>query len=168
MTQRRTARDWIDALGLEPHPEGGYYIETYRSAVTMDAFGGTRNVSTGIYFLLEGDQFSALHRIKSDEMWHHYNGAPLIVHVIHEDGRYECISVGPDIAAGQRPQAVVPAGAWFGAEIDHVPGDARVFSLVGATVAPGFDFQDFEMAERMALISEYPAHRALIDRLTRC
>ena len=145
----KTAQDWIEALRLAKHPEGGYYRETYRSAATI----GDRAVSTAIYFLLPAGEVSALHRIKSDELWHFYGGNSLTIHSIA--GRYSTIELSAD-----NPQAVVPAGNWFGATVE------TGYALVGCTVAPGFDFRDFEMAERSALLAMYPQHRTLIERLT--
>lgn len=156
----------IDRLGLVPHPEGGYYRETYRSALEFDAgppFNAARASCTGIYFLLTGGNFSALHRIRSDEMWHFYDGDPLHVHMIAPDGTYSVVTIGRDIEAGELPQFVVPAGHWFGATVSRAEG----FALVGCTVSPGFDFADFELARREDLVARYPAHEAIIRRLTR-
>ncbi len=164
-----TARHWIESLKLIRHPEGGWYRETYRSPEVIartalpSRFGGDRVFSTAIYFLLEGDDFSALHRIKADEVWHFYDGQPLTVHVIDPDGRYTSVRLGRDVAAGEQLQAVVPAGNLFGAT-SAGPGS---FALVGCTVAPGFDFADFEMPGREELCRLYPQHRAVIERLTR-
>lgn len=155
--------DLIRALELLPHPEGGWYRETYRSPLMVDAGGAERSAATAIYFLLAGDHFSALHRIKSDEIWHFYAGSSLAVEGIHPDGSRQTWRVGPDLAAGDLPQAVVPAGAWFGAELI----DKSAYALVGCTVSPGFDFADFELAERSALLARFPQHAELIARLTR-
>ena len=165
----KSAGDWIKALVLQRHPEGGYYRETYRSdeEVTAEAlpgrFPGPRALSTAITFLLSGGEFSALHRIKSDEVWHHYAGSALMVHVIDPDGSYRKLSLGSDPDAGESPQAVVPAGCWFGATVD----DEASYALVGCTVSPGFDFDDFELGVRTDLIERYPQHRSIIERLTR-
>lgn len=163
-----TAQDWIDRLHLQPHPEGGYFRETYRAPLTLPHLalpdhGGDRAASTAIYFLLAGDQFSAFHRIRSDELWHFYAGSPLVVHVITPDGNYQQLLLGSNTAAGENFQAIVPAGCWFGSSLRHPDS----FALVGCTVAPGFDFADFEMAKRDELIEQYPQHRAIIQRLTR-
>jgi predicted cupin superfamily sugar epimerase len=164
-----SAKEWIEGLRLQRHPEGGYYRETYRSAegvakaVLPDRFGGDRAFSTAIYFLLAGDDFSALHRIKSDEVWHFYDGAPLTVHVIDPAGRYAAIKLGRSLADGEVPQAVVPAGWLFGASL----GGRGSYALVGCTVAPGFDFDDFELPGREDLCRQYTQHRALIELLTR-
>ena len=156
------AAAWIGLLDLAPHPEGGYYRETYRSADTIPTAGGPRALSTAIYFLLPGDQVSALHRIRSDEVWHFYAGSALTLFVIHR-GHLVRTRLGPDADAGERFQTLVPAGAWYGAAVD----DPASYALVGGTVAPGFDFADFELGPRAALTREFPQHRAVIERLTR-
>ena len=165
----RNAKYWIEKLGLEPHPEGGYFRQTYRSeiAIAREAlpagFTGARAASTAIYFLLEGKNFSAFHRLRSDEVWHFYAGEALMVHVINPAGTYSAIRLGRDLDAGEIPQAVVPAGCWFAS---HVVG-WKSFAVVGCTVAPGFDFEDFEMARRAELVARYPEQREWIERLTR-
>jgi uncharacterized protein len=165
----RNVHYWIDKLQLEPHPEGGYFRQTYRAAMTIagaalpSAFGGPRAASTAIYFLLEGKNFSAFHRLKSDEVWHFYAGWSLVVHVIDGAGEHSEILLGDNPEAGQAFQAVVPAGSWFASHV----ADWKSWALVGCTVAPGFDFADFEMARRAKLLQGYPQHRAVIDRLTR-
>jgi len=164
-----SAKYWIDKLGLIAHPEGGYYRETYRSGLSIakealpPQFTGSRLVSTAIYFLLEGENFSAFHRLRSDEMWHFYAGAPFVVHVIEEGGRYSEISLGSNPDAGERLQAVVKAGGWFASRVK----DPESFALAGCTVAPGFDFEDFELGKRSNLIKLYPQRRELIEQLTR-
>ncbi len=164
----RSAKDWIEKLGLEPHPEGGYFRQTYKSELVIDqaalpVYSGPRAASTGIYFLLEGEDFSALHRLRSDEMWHFYAGGTLVVSVIEADGKYSEILLGSDPDAAEVFQAVVKAGCWFGSRL-RAPG---TFALVGCTVAPGFDFADFEMGQREELMREYPQRREVIVRLTR-
>lgn len=163
-----SARYWIDRLGLAPHPEGGHYRETYRSPEALAAaglparFGGSRCFSTAIVFLLEGQQRSLLHRIKSDEVWHFYAGATLRLFMILPAGELREVAMGRDAERGEALQAVVPAGAWYGA----VVSDPESYALVGGTVAPGFEFEDFELADRSRLLARYPQHRALIERLT--
>jgi len=162
-------QELIRYLDLQPHPEGGWYRETYRATESIAAGGlpgryaGARSLATSIYFLLSSDSFSALHRLKSDEQWHFYSGSPLRVHVLHADGRYAPIILGPNMAQGETFQAVVPHGCWFGATVD-APGR---YALVGCSVAPGFEFSDFEMANREKLSKEFPQHKELITRLTR-
>ncbi|MGE5682193.1 MAG: cupin domain-containing protein [Bacillota bacterium] len=158
----------IGKLELLPHPEGGFFKETYRSEGFIDqrslpkGFNGKRNYSTGIYFLLKGTQMSRFHRIRSDEMWHHYYGCAVNIHMIDNSGTYSVITLGKDILNGEVPQAVVPAGAWFGAEL----ADKDSFALSGCTVSPGFDFLDFELAQREVLLSMYPELREIIQKLT--
>ncbi|NWG37073.1 MAG: cupin domain-containing protein [Nitrososphaera sp.] len=154
------ARDWVKKLGLAKHPEGGYFRETFRSKIQVSApgFSGKRSASTAIYYLLESGRFSAFHRIKSDELWHLYAGSPLVLHVI-ENGKMSRVTLG----RGQAPQAAVRAGCWFAASVAR-PGS---YSLAGCTVAPGFDFADWEMGKREELLREYPDHRRIIERYTR-
>ncbi|MBL6448792.1 cupin domain-containing protein [Fulvivirga sp. 29W222] len=157
--------NYIKTLSLQPHVEGGYYKETYRSSVenTYDGFKGKRSVSTGIYFLLRSGEFSAFHRIKSDEMWHFYDGDPLSIYVISASGKLQVIKLGLDLSNGQQPQAVVPAGCWFASRVEQPDS----FALVGCTVAPGFDFQDFEMADGGELMREFSQYKTIITELTR-
>ena len=160
------ADDIVRQLGLQPHPEGGYFRETYRASESIAAgsldhrYGGARSLSTAIYYLLEAGQRSALHRLKSDEIFHFYAGDPLKIIEIAPDGHLTEALLGADFAAGAIPQHVIPAGAWFGA----LP--VGRFALVGCTVAPGFDFADFELAETAALLAAFPQHEAWIRRLT--
>jgi predicted cupin superfamily sugar epimerase len=163
----------IARLNLAPHPEGGYFRETYRASESVAGtalprrFGGARSISTAITFLLEAGQCSHLHRIKADEVWHFYAGDPLIVAEIDPAGRLKTTRLGGDFDASAVFQHVVPAGSWFGA----TPAEGgrfapNGFTLVGCTVAPGFDFADFELADRAALLAEYPRHQDWIRRLT--
>ena len=162
-----TADDWIAYLRLESHPEGGYFRRVYTAELMLPAgalpdHGTPRPVATAIYYLLKAGQRSRLHRLKSDELWHFHTGSPLTVHLL--DDRGECVvrHLGPDPRAGQHFQLPIRAGCWFGATVDDLTG----FSLIGCTVAPGFDFADFELADRAALIRRYPRHVELIERLT--
>ena len=162
------ARYWIEALRLVPHPEGGYFRQTYKSDLVISRenlpeIPGPRAASTAIYFLLEGENFSAFHRLRSDEMWHFYAGSPLVVHVISPEGDYSTILLGNDAECGQVFQAVVRAGSWFASHVR----DWKGWALVGCTVAPGFEFEDFEMGSREQLVREYPQHAHLITRLSR-
>lgn len=156
------ARAVVQALGLTPHPEGGYYRETFRAALALAAPQGTRAAATAIYFLLPAGSFSALHRVRSDETWHHYDGDPVELYTIRDDGAAQVVRLGNDLARGDRPQVVVPAGMWQAA----VPVGDR-FALCGCTVAPGFDFADFEMPSRAELVARFPESRELVERLTR-
>jgi len=165
----KEAKYWIEKLQLEAHPEGGYFRQTYRSEVSIArealpaGFAGARAASTAIYFLLEGENFSAFHRLRSDEVWHFYAGDPLVVHVIEPEGNYSSILLGCDLEAGQVLQGVVRAGCWFASHV----ADWNSFSVVGCTVAPGFEFDDFELGKRAELVATYPQHREFIHRLTR-
>lgn len=164
----RDAKYWIEKLRLEPHPEGGYFRQTYKSDLmiareALPGFSGARPASTAIYFLLEGENFSAFHRLRSDEAWHFYCGSPLVVHVINAGGHYSSILLGSNPEAKQLFQAVVNAGCWFASEVQ----DHKSWALVGCTVAPGFEFEDFELARREELVRQFPQHRKLIERLTR-
>ena len=160
---------WIEKLGLVEHPEGGYFCETYRSSeqIARDGlpsrFTGTRLVSTAIYYLLRGNQCSALHRLRADELWHHYAGSSLTLFLIDPSGDFSELRLGPDVSRGGHFQVVVPAGCWFGATVD----DPDSFSLVGCTVAPGFSPEDFELGKRDVLLAQYPQHAAVIERLAR-
>ncbi len=160
---------WIQKLGLEPHPEGGYYRQTYCADLLLarealpPQFTGHRPASTAIYFLLEREDFSAFHRLRSDEVWHFYLGGSLAVHVIGPDAQYSMIRMGNDPEAGEVLQAVVKAGCWFASQVI----DRNSFALVGCTVAPGFDFEDFELAKREHLTQSYPQYREIIGKLTR-
>ncbi|OIQ02996.1 MAG: hypothetical protein COS82_08660 [Zetaproteobacteria bacterium CG06_land_8_20_14_3_00_59_53] len=163
-----SSADWKRRLGLEAHPEGGFFRETYRAdacftGMADDVFPAGRSHSTAIYFLLEQGNFSAFHRIRSDELWHYYDGDGLDIHVIEPGGAYRCLHLGLDVSIGQSPQAVVPAGCWFASEV----ADRGGFALVGCTVSPGFDFTDFEMGSRKQLISLFPQYQPLIRRMTR-
>jgi hypothetical protein len=164
-----TAAQLITQYQLQAHPEGGWYKETYKSAELFavaalpQRFSGSRAFSTAIYFLLEQGNFSAFHRIKSDECWHFYAGSPLLVYVLGQDGSLQITELGNDIANGQLFQYVVPANCWFASR----PAPAAAYSFVGCTVAPGFDFADFELADANVLANEFPQHRAIIHELCR-
>jgi predicted cupin superfamily sugar epimerase len=157
------ARALVEALGLVPHPEGGFFRETYRSPLATRVRQGDRAASTAIYFLLPAGSLSALHRVRSDEVWHHYVGDPVDLHVIDEErGTHAVHRLGSDVLGGERPQVVVPAGQWQAA----VAAGGRA-ALCGCTVAPGFDFADFEMPPRQDLLKRMPALAAIVERLTR-
>ncbi len=162
------ATRWIAALGLTPHPEGGCFRESWRAPEAVDAtalpgrFDQPRRFGTAIYYLLRAGEFSRLHRLRADEVWHLYAGGPLVLNVLDPDGGARRLVLGLDVAAGERPQWVVPHGSWFGAE----PGADAAYALVGCTVAPGFEYADFEIGERTALLASHPGQRELIERLT--
>jgi hypothetical protein len=165
VTAPRTAAEWIRALDLRPHPEGGHYRETYRAAgtTTPPGFATSRALSTAIYFVLQADEISALHRLRSDELWHFHAGSALRVVELTPAGALREHRLGLDVEAGERPQVAIPAGSWFGARV----ADATGFALVGCTVAPGFDFADFEPGDRTELRRRYPQHAAAVDAFTR-
>lgn len=150
-------------LDLLPHPEGGFYKETYRSEIETNykGFDGKRSVATGIYYLLGEGDFSAFHRIKSDETWHFYDGEALELFEITPEGELIKTFIGNQLLKGEKPQYTVKAGHWFASK------SSGSFSLVGCTVYPGFDFQDFELAEQASFIEEFPVHKLLIEKLTR-
>lgn len=164
-----TAQEVIDRLQLTPLTiEGGYFRETYRSAVIVPAdslpseYDGQRNASTAIYYLLTPETFSAVHRVRSDEVFHFYAGDPVEMLQLWPDGDGRVVAIGNDFSAGQAPQVVVPAGVWQGCRL--VGGGS--WALLGCTVAPGFDYADFEAASRDQLIASYPGHSEWIVALT--
>lgn len=159
----------IGRLGLVPLTiEGGYFRETYRAPLALAAdalpteYGGDRNVSTCIYYLLAPDTFSAIHRVKSDEIFHFYAGDAVEMLQLWPDGEAKVVVIHNDLATNCEPQVVVPAGLWQGCRL--VPGGS--WALMGCTVAPGFDYADFELADRGELLAQYTEHSALITALT--
>ena len=164
-----SAQQLIKQYNLLEHPEGGWYKETYRSKEIITSnnlpkgFGGDRSLSTAIYFLLEQGNFSAFHRIKSDECWHFYAGESLLIYVLNAHGVLEIISLGNNIAGGDLFQYVVPANCWFASR----PALQSSYCFVGCTVSPGFDFEDFEMAAASDLITLSPHNVTLIKELCR-
>jgi predicted cupin superfamily sugar epimerase len=161
------AADLRRLLDLAPHPEGGWFRETHRSPLVVAhpqvAARAERAAGTAIYFLLEAGDFSALHRVRSDETWHWYAGGVLELHLLDASGRHERILLGTEWSTGARPQATVPAGVWQAAR----PTAGTAFVLCGCTVAPGFDFSDFEMPPRAELLRAFPMHADLVRALTR-
>ena len=159
---------WIEELGLEKHPEGGWFKEIYRSDEKIgneglpERFGAARNISTSIYYLLEKNQKSNFHRIKSDELWHFYTGNSAVEILLIIDGQIRKLSVGPDFNKGEHFQLVVPANTWFAAHLKNKDG----YALTGCTVAPGFDFNDFELADRDALLTDFPGLKDEIIQFT--
>ena len=156
------------SLGLEPHPEGGYYLETYRAAQTLQTPRGERPASTAIVFLVTAESVSRLHRLTSDELWVYQGGLPLEILTIAPDGALQRRVLGDLEGEGLLPQALVPAGSWQGARLaggPHLPA-RYAWALVSCVVSPGFDFADFEVGERAALLAEYPQHGEIIDQLT--
>ncbi len=167
-----SAQQLIETLRLEPHPEGGYYRETYRSkdSIPQEAlaeyYTGSRACSTAIYYLLPTGSRSRFHRLKSDEFWHFYLGDPVTLVLLHPNRpaqeSLETIVLGHDLVGGQEVQVLIPAGCWFGA----FPNEGSRYSLVGCTVSPGFDFGDFEIAEQAFLLEHFPHATYYIQLLT--
>lgn len=163
----KTAEYWIDHLGLQPHPEGGFFKETYRSKETVSqtylpsGFSGDRNFSTAIYFLLRSKDRSLFHRIKSDELWHFHAGSSLTIYVLSES-KLKLFTLGSRLEENEFPQVVIPANCWFGAVVN----EPESYVLSGCTVSPGFDFNDFEMGDRKTLLEIYPTHKKIIELLT--
>jgi len=166
-----TAEQVIELLRLEPLPiEGGHYRVTYRADEALDAatlperYSGPRAYGGAIYFFLHGDNFSALHCLLTDEVYHFYLGQPVEMLLLYPDGHDEVVRLGTDLAAGERVQMVVPRGVWQGSRL--VDG-ANGFALMGTTMAPAYDQADFELGDRAALIATYPQRAELIGALTR-
>ena len=165
-----TSEELIVFLDLQPLPkEGGYYRETYRSADRCslsslpDRFPGGKSVSTCIYYLLTADDFSAFHRLPSDELYHFYLGDPVELMLLHPDGTVTTTILGQEIAQGELLQVLVPAGVWQALSLQS----GGQYALMGCTVAPGFDFSDYEHGDWEQLLRQYPAQHAVIMRLTR-
>lgn len=160
------AKYYIQKLQLEKHPEGGYFREIYRAGelISIDAPKKNlkRNVSTSIYFLLEGSQISKFHRLKSDELWHFYDGGSIRVYVIDDKGKLKEIILGKKTEDGEVFQTVIKKNHWFAAEVIN----KRSFALIGCTVSPGFDFSDFELANRQYLLQSFPKLKNVILKFT--
>lgn len=159
--------DFVDKLGMQAHPEGGYYCEIYRNKFTIGPkiagieYSGERNLATSIYYILANHEVSKLHQLTSDELWYFHYGSPLLVHVFFED-TYTTYILGIDVNENQQPQIIIPAGAIFGAEVL----DKSSFTLVGCMVTPGFHFNDFRLADRTEMLASYPHHGSIIQKLT--
>lgn len=151
----------VEKLQLKPHPEGGYYAETYRSEWEVTTDHGSRSLMTCIYFLLTSDNSSKFHQIKSDEMWFFHEGSPLTVHVFSDNG-YEKLLVGPSDQEGHLPYQLVKSGVIFGSTVDQEDS----YSLVSCVVAPGFDFEDFRLVSKEELMEKWPEEIDIIHRLT--
>jgi predicted cupin superfamily sugar epimerase len=165
-----TAQQVKELLGLQPHPrEGGWYVRTWESAEFVDAwafgderYDGARRTSTAIYYLLEPGTFSEMHVLKGDEIFHHYAGGAVEMLQCFADGTSKRVVIGKDLAAGERPQVVVPRGVWQGSRLLKQEG----WALLGCVVAPGFEFEDYESAGRDELVARWPQERELIESLT--
>lgn len=152
----------VDQLQLQPHIEGGFYRETYRSNESINnAQGQERHLSTLIYFLLPSGRYSKFHKIASDEIWLYQQGAPVAIHLLLEDGTHKIEVLGQDINSGQQLQVIIPAGTLFGAE---VVGE-NTFALSACMVSPGFDFEDFQLLEKDELIEMFPQHASIIKHI---
>ncbi|HXS37078.1 MAG TPA: cupin domain-containing protein [Flavipsychrobacter sp.] len=164
-----SAHFWKEKLKLTKHIEGGSFKEVYRSQLQIAKSAltaqhqGDRSASTSIYFLLEHGEFSAFHRIASDELWHFYDGSCLSIYEINPDGLLTKHFLGRDIEGGEQLQVVISAGCWFASRVEEPDS----YSLCGCTVAPGFDYADFELANRKNLQQQFPQHSSLIEKLTR-
>jgi predicted cupin superfamily sugar epimerase len=169
MPSLRSADYWIRALRLQKHPEGGHFREVYRASESIPRsglparFAGGRSFSTAIFFILSAGEFSAFHRLQADEIWHYHCGVSLAVHEITPGGELKEHRLGPHPEKGDSFLAVVCAGSWIAASLQRGSG----YVLAGCTVAPGFEFADFELARRQELIRLYPAHKRLIEKWTR-
>lgn len=163
----RDKQFYIEKLGLTPHPEGGYYKETFQSTErTSDQelsvnFEGTRMLYTSIYFLITSNDISHFHRLKSDELWYYHAGSPLSIHIIDGNGDYKEIKLGLDLDKGEVPQALVPKNTIFGSSVRS----ENSFSLVGCMVSPGFEFRDFELFTQNELLQKYPQHKDIIMKM---
>ena len=164
---KKDADYWIRLLELAPHPEGGYYKETYRAPESISQaalparYHGDRVFGTSIYFLLKSQERSSFHRLASDEIWHYHQGGSADIHMVFADGKLQTRRIGAVAERGDSLQVAIPKGCWFAAEVSS--GD---FILVGCTVAPGFEFDDFELGGRQQLLTTYPQHKTLIEKFT--
>lgn len=166
---KQSKEQLVSLLDLQPHPEGGFYKETYRSEhsipnnVLAGNHEGDRSYGTGIYFMLTGDAFSAFHRIEQDELWFFHQGGTIELHMISPLGEHTKHLIGNDIVNGEEPQLLVPATYWFAARVVEEDN----FALVSCTVSPGFDFRDFILPSKIELTAKFPQHAQIIDQFTR-
>lgn len=165
----QNSKYWIEKLGLTKHPEGGYFKETYRSNEILSVkslparYPSFRPYSTSIFFLLDSNEFSAFHRIKSDEIWHFHQGSTVTIYLINGSGKLFELNLGNNPDKSEHLQIAIPRNSWFAAEVKE-PGS---YCLMGCTVAPGFDYEDFELGKRNTLIRKFPQHQNIIRRFTR-
>lgn len=165
---KRDYRFLIKVLNLKKHPEGGYYKEVFRTNEKISKqslpkrYNGDRNLYTSIYFLLEGENISSFHKLKTDEIWHFYYGSRIIIYIIENKNLIKKIKLGHNVKSGDNFQVIIKKGHWFAAEVE----DKKSYSLAGCTMAPGFEFEDFEMGSKKSLIKTYPKHKEIIERLT--
>ena len=166
---KKSAAEWIQYLGLIKHPEGGWFKETYRSTENIKQenlptrFSDDRSFSTSIYFLLQSNEYSAFHRIKQDEIWYFHEGSSLTIYVINENAECFELNLGKNLENREQLQIIVEAGWLFAAKVN----DQNSFTLAGCNVAPGFDFDDFEMPERKQLLDLYPQHKSIIMQFSK-
>ncbi|MBF0300381.1 MAG: cupin domain-containing protein [Oligoflexia bacterium] len=151
-------KELIELLGMQAHPEGGYFKETYRSPIVIN----DRNCSTAIYYMLTKGSVAKFHTIKSDEIWHFYSGGSVKLVYFSNDGDLAEVVIGNNILEGEVPQFVIPANTNFAA----FPLETTEYALLGCTVAPGFDYRDWELITREKLLKKYPKHKEIIERLT--
>ena len=162
----KNANYWIEKLGLEKHPEGGWFRQVHKSDEIIkkehlpERYSGSRHYGTSIYFLITGKEFSVFHRIKSDEIWHFYEGSQITIHLINTKGKYSTVKLGNNFENGEVFQYTIPHGVWFAAETES-------FALIGCTVSPGFDYEDFELGKREEMVKMFPENVQIIERLTR-
>jgi len=164
----KSAEYFIKQLKLEPHPEGGHYRRIYESSEFISKenlpkkYGSKRHYSTSIYYLLNKTEVSKFHKLKSDEIWHYYFGSSAMIYIIDESGKLNIKKLGPNIDEGEEFQVIIKSNSWFASELSNKDS----FILVGCTVAPGFDFEDFELAEKSDLINNYPDYLDIISKFT--
>jgi predicted cupin superfamily sugar epimerase len=158
----------IEKLNLVKHPEGGYYAETYRSeriipkSALNEGYSGERNYATLIYYMLTGNDISCFHKLRSDEIWHFYAGSPVLIYLLDDSGKIDIVTLGNNPDNGEVFQYVIKAGTWFGAELK----DKSSYALMGCTVTPGFNFEDFEIGKKDELLKRFPLHAETISKLT--
>lgn len=162
------ASEYIEALNMQKHIEGGYFCETFRSQYSvlsdnlLDRFSGKRTLMTSIYFLLEGKDISKLHKVRGDEIWFFHDGSPAIIEILNTNGSIDRMVLGTDVKSGQLPQIIIPADTWFTAKI----AVENSFILLACTVAPGFEYDDFELAKPEKLLVEFPHLKEFILKTT--
>jgi uncharacterized protein len=162
----KNAEYWINSLGLNPHPEGGFYKSTFASDVTISCVenireDNQRKLFTSIFFLLRSNDISHFHRLKSDELWYYHGGSSLTIHVIDESGEYKEMKLGLNLEKGEVPQVLVSKNTIFGSSLM----EEDTFSLVGCMVSPGFEFEDFELFSQDELLEMYPQHVEIIRKM---
>jgi predicted cupin superfamily sugar epimerase len=161
------AQYWAQKLDLKPHPEGGWYKEVFRDGLRVRPQDGLQTMTaysaaTGIYFLMDSTHFSAFHRIGFSEGWHFYDGTGICIYILHADGSLQTVTMGRDVEKGEVLQYWIPPKTWFASRVEKAGG----YALCGCTVAPGFEFTDFELAQKEQLLVQFPQHHVLIEQLT--